>query len=330
MSHKYTVITFCFKQSHDILNEEATDGESWNVMRIGIYLLMLLVPFFWGGAFVAAEHIITEIHPLIAAAFRFLMAGLLLLIIIFKSGQFSQQSFKKRWILITLMALTGIFGYNIFFFYGLQMTSAINGSLIIATTPSFMTLGAVLFFKERWNKYIGLGIILSFIGVVVVLTEGQLHTLFQLNFNNGDILFIFALICWISHGLLGKVVMQDVSPMITTTFSTLIGALLLCIVTLPKLEKWHQLLTMSKQSWLEMSFMIVCSSVLAFLIWNYGIQQIGASQASIYMNLVPINTALLAILVYDSPMLLSQIIGMIVVIIGVYFVTVHQYLMVKR
>lgn len=307
-----------------------TDGESWKVMRIGIYLLMLLVPLFWGGAFVAAEHIITEIPPLIAAAFRFLMAGFLLLMIIFKSGQFSLQTFKKRWLSITLMALTGIFGYNIFFFYGLQMTSAINGSLIIATTPAFMTLGAVLFFKERWNKYIGLGILLSFIGVVVVLTEGQIHTLFQLKFNNGDILFLFALICWISHGLLGKIAMQDVSAIVTTTFSTLIGALLLCIVTLPTYEKWPLLLTMSKQSWFEMFFMIVCSSVLAFLFWNYGIQQIGASQASIYMNLVPINTALLAVFVYQSPMYLSQIIGMFIVIIGVYFVTVHQYLLGKR
>src|SRR5690625_120275 len=183
----------------------------------GIYVLMLFVPLFWGGAFVAAEHVITEIPPLIAAAFRFLMAGLLLLIILLLSRQFKWVQFRKRWWTILLMALTGIFGYNLFFFYGLQSTTAINGSLIIATTPAIMTLGAVIIFKEQWNKYIGLGIVLSFIGVIVVLTDGKLATLFQLEFNKGDLLFLLALVCWVSHGLLGRRVMQEVSALVTTT-----------------------------------------------------------------------------------------------------------------
>jgi len=297
---------------------------------IGIYFFMLLVPFFWGGAFVAAEHIITEVPPLIAAAFRFLMAGLLLVIILFIQGKFNVQAVKKQWLAMALMGVTGIFGYNLFFFYGLQTTSAINGSLIIATTPAFMTLGAVVFFKERWNKYVGFGLLLSFIGVIIVLSQGQLHVLSQLDINKGDLLFVFGLICWVSHGLLGKIAMQDVSPIVVTAFSTLLGALLLSLATIPNRSDWQSLLFMSKQSWLEMVFMIVCSSVLAFFIWNFGIQQIGASQASIYMNLVPINTALLAVFVYQSPILYSQIIGMFIVIVGVYFVTIHQYFITQR
>src|SRR5690625_2263500 len=224
------------------------------------------------------------------------------------------------------MALTGIFGYNLFFFYCLQSTTVINGSLIIATTPAIMTLGAVIIFKEQWNKYIGLGIVLSFIGVIVVLTDGKLATLFQLEFNKGDLLFLLALVCWVSHGLLGRRVMQEVSALVTTTISTLVGAILLMAVTLPKVSEWQLLMTMSKQSWLEMLFMIICSSVLAFLLWNYGVQKIGAAQASIYLNLVPINTALLAVFVYGSPLLISQIVGMLIVIVGVYFVTIHQHL----
>src|SRR5690625_2978019 len=145
--------------------------ESWKIMQRGIYLFLLFVPLFWGGAFVAAEHVITEIPPLIAAAFRFLIAGLLLLIFLFVKGRLGEKVVKKQWLFIFFMCVTGVFGYNIFFFYGLQMTSAINGSLIIATTPAFMTLGAVMLFKERWKKMIGLGIILSFVGVTVVISK---------------------------------------------------------------------------------------------------------------------------------------------------------------
>src|SRR5690625_7435636 len=78
----------------------------------------------------------------------------------------------KQWVPLFLMDLTGIFGYNLFFFIGLDMTSAINGSLIMATSPVFMTIGAVLFLHEEWNKRVGLGLILSLLGVLVVISQG--------------------------------------------------------------------------------------------------------------------------------------------------------------
>lgn len=297
---------------------------------VAIYFLLLFVPFFWGGAFVAAEHIITEIPPITAAACRFLAAGIILLVFIFFQGHIDFKALRKQWLVIFLMALTGIFGYNTFFFIGLHMTSSINGSLIIATSPAFITLGAVLFLDEKWNRHIGVGLMLSFIGVVIVISEGQLSTILNLKFNTGDLLFLGGLICWVSHGLLGKVAMRDVSPIVTTTFTTLIGAIFLVVFSFVEEDGWKTIPMMSVQAWMEMAFMIICSSVLGFLIWNYGIKQIGASRSSIYMNLVPINTALLAVFIYGSRITMAQIFGMIMVILGVYFVTLHPYAKSKR
>lgn len=294
-----------------------------------MYFWLLLVPMFWGGAFVAAEHVITEIPPITAAALRFGLAGILLLIFILWKRKLDFRALRKQWISIVLMAITGIFGYNIFFFIALDITSAINGSLIVATTPVFITLGAVIFLDEKWNKGLGLGLVLSLVGVIVVISKGSLHTLLQLEFNTGDLLFIGGLICWVSHGLLGKIAMRDVSPALTTTLTTLIGALLLGIISLFE-NRWDAVLRMSVQAWAEMLFMIICSSVIAFLLWNHGIKQIGASKSSIYMNLVPIFTTLIAVGLYGSSITFIQIIGMIMVIIGVYSVTFHQHMKQKR
>lgn len=328
----FNVNIFVSLTGHDILEKSAFERRSnmSEKQSASIYFLLLLVPLFWGGAFVAAEHIITEIPPITAAAFRFLSAGILLLIIVLIQGYIDVHALKKQWLTIVLMALTGIVGYNIFFFIGLHITSAINGSLIIATTPAFITLGAVLFLGETWNRHIGIGLILSFIGVVIVISEGQLSTLLQLNVNQGDLLFIGGLICWVSHGLLGKIAMRDVTPVVTTTLTTLIGAICLSVISFVEIDGWKNISSMSIQAWLEMAFMIICSSVLGFLIWNYGIKQIGASKSSIYMNLVPINTALLAVFIYGSPITMAQIFGMIIVILGVYFVTFHQYIRSNR
>ncbi|MFZ3577575.1 DMT family transporter [Virgibacillus sp. DJP39] len=296
---------------------------------IAIYFWMLLVPLFWGGAFVAAEHVITEIPPVTAAAFRFGIAGILLSIYVLWNKRIDIEAFKKQWKTVLAMAITGIFGYNIFFFIALDITSAINGSLIVATTPVLVTLGAVLFLGEVWNKQLSFGLILSLLGVFVVISKGSLSTILSLEFNAGDLLFIGGLLSWVAHGLLGKIAMRDVSPVVTTAATTLIGSIFLSAVSLFE-GGWGDILDMSTQAWGEMAFMIVCSSVIGFLLWNNGIKQIGASKASIYMNLVPINTAWLAVVFYQSTITWAQILGMVMVIMGVYFVTLHPYLKNKQ
>ncbi|MFY0543771.1 DMT family transporter [Brevibacillus sp. H7] len=285
-----------------------------------ISLLLLLVPLFWGGAFGAAKHVITEIPSITAAALRFGLAGLILLAVALFKSEWNLASLRLRWRGLLLMALTGIFAYNAFFFLALRYTSAINGSLIMATTPVFMTVGAVLFLQEPWNKRLGLGLALSLAGVILVILKGSLHTLFSLTFNLGDLLFSVALISWVVHSLIGKVVMKGVSPLFATTVTTTVGSIPLLFWSVWE-GGWGNVLAMSGQSWMEMVYMVVCATVVAFFLWNRGIHQIGASKASMYMNLVPINAAWIAVLFYDSSIGWQQVIGIVLVILGVFVST---------
>ncbi|HWO74616.1 MAG TPA: DMT family transporter [Bacillus sp. (in: firmicutes)] len=291
--------------------------------KVSIYFLLLLVPLFWGGAFGAAKHVITEIPPITAATLRFGSAGLILFAIAVLRSEWKMDVLKKQWPGLLMMALTGIFGYNAFFFMALDYTSAINGSLIMATTPVFVTLGAVLFFNESWNRRLGLGLLLSLIGVLIVIFKGTFKTIASLTFNEGDLLFVAGLISWVTHGLIGKSVMKGASPLFTTTITTLFGSCFLAVCSLFE-GGWGKVLHMSGQSWMEMLFMIVCSTVVAFFLWNKGIHQIGASKSSMYMNLVPINAAWIALLFYGSVITWQQLVGMVMVIIGVYISTMNH------
>lgn len=291
--------------------------QNHNKSFIGIYFLMLLVPLFWGGAFGAAKHIITEVPPITTAAFRFGAAGLIMLAAARISPEWSFDKIKANWLGLLLMALTGIFGYNVFFFLGLEYTSAVNGSLFVATTPVFVTLGAVLFLGEAWSARLGVGLFLSLTGVFLVIVKGSFQTLVSLEFNTGDLLFFAAVICWVAHGLIGKVVLQKTSPFMTTTVTTLVGSIFLTLLSF--FEKgWSNVLAMSNQAWIEMIFMILCASIIGFFLWNKGIQIIGASKASMYMNLVPINAAWISFFIYGADITWQQIIGMLMVIFGVY------------
>lgn len=106
-------------------------------------------------------------------------------------------------------------------------TTAINGSLIIATMPLFVALGAIVFFQEAWSGKLGISLMLSFIGVIIVITKGSIDSLVSLSFNQGDLLFLAALLCGIVYSLVGKKVVRDVSPLFTTTIMTLIGSVFL-------------------------------------------------------------------------------------------------------
>lgn len=293
------------------------------------YFIMLLVPLFWGASFPLAKHVLTEIPPLTAAAFRFSSASVLLVILTVIKETIHWAQIKAQFCRLLLMAIIGIFGYNALFFLALTKTSAINGSLIIATTPVLLAAGAIVLLDEPKNKQLLIGIPLSLIGVLFVITEGSITTLLALNFNYGDLIFIGALICWTLHGLIGKAIMRDVSPLVTTTFTSLVGSVLLLITAL-FVEKgsFSQLWQMSAQSWSEMAFLIIFSSVAAFFLWNDGIKKIGASKSGIYLNLNPVWTSIISLILYGSYITGSQIFGMILVLVSVYFVTVHEDLMI--
>lgn len=214
----------------------------------------------------------------------------------------------------------GIFGYNALFFTALKYTSATNGALIIAAMPVFTMLGAVLLGKEKWNNKSGTGLALSMIGVIMVIVKGSLSNLFALSFNLGDILFVGALLCGVVYALMGESMLKGIPVMLSNTIMMLSGAVFLAISTVFE-GGWDQVVNMSVQSWIEMFYMVVCGTLIGYVIFNKGVESLGGSKASLYLNLTPIVATLLAVIAYGSSITLIQIVGMVIVLVGVYMAT---------
>lgn len=294
-------------------NMAKQDKTKWSSM----YVWMLLVPLFWGGSFATAKHVVTEIPPLVAATIRFGMAGIILALIVTIQAEWNMGALKVRWKGLLFVSFTGIFGYNALFFAGLHDTSVINGSLIIATMPVFTALGSVLFLKESWSGRTGIGLLLTSIGVLIVITEGSLDALLFLSLNIGDLMFVAALICGVLYGLAGKAVMKEVSPLFTTALTTLFGSIFLAISSSFE-GGWERVPQMSWQGWQEMLYMVVCGTLVGYIIFNKGVEQIGAMKASMYLNLVPIVATLASVALYGSTVSWQQLLGMIIVLSGLF------------
>lgn len=288
--------------------------------KLGIYFLMLLVPMFWGSAFGITKHVLSELPPLTISAIRFMSAGLLMAVWAACRGEWDARPLRTNWLGLTILGAAGVLGYNFFFATGMQYTSAINGALVVVINPVGTALISVLFLGERGSARLAAGVMLSLAGVLTVITRGDWTALAKLSFNYGEILLLGAVASWILYTTLVKVVMRKVQPLMATTLSTLLGAAMLGLASLGE-QGWTRLGAVSTQTAFELVYLAIFPSFLAFLLYNLGVKEIGASKASAYINLMPVNAVLIAALFYGESVTTAQLAGMTLVMTGVLLTT---------
>ena len=288
--------------------------------RVGIYVMMLLVPMFWGSAFGITKHVLNELPPLTISAIRVLAAGLLMSGWAAWRGEWDTKPLRTHWLELTVLGASGVLGYNFFFATGMQYTSAINGALVVVINPVGTALIAVLFLGERGSLRLLSGVLLSMVGVLTVITRGDWTTLQKMSFNYGEILLLGAVASWIVYTTMIKVVTRKVKPIMATTLSTLLGTLMLMLASLSE-TGWEKLPFVSAQTAFELTWLAIFPSFIAFLLFNLGIKEIGASKASAYINLMPVNAVLIAALFYGETVTPAHVAGMILVMSGVLLTT---------
>jgi drug/metabolite transporter (DMT)-like permease len=276
---------------------------------------MVLVAFFWGGAFNAAKFALSDISPLTAAFFRFALTALILLPFSFR--ELARTKLKSRdWLDFFLLGLTGVFGYNVFFLVGMQTTSPINGSLIVSASPMVTTLLAFPILREKIAAgHLG-GILLSFGGVCLVVSGGSLRSLLSLQVNRGDLLMLGAMLSWSLYAIVGKKVMGRRSPVVSTSYGIAAGTLLLLPFALFGDPGFGSLAGAGWPAFSAILYLSVFASVLGFLWWNRGVSFLGAGRASVFLNLIPVATMVIS-LFFRDPIVLSQIAGCVLIIGGV-------------
>ena len=281
-----------------------------------IYIKLLLTAIFWGGTFVAGRSLAQNVGPFSAAFFRFAIASLFLIFLTWKA-EGKLTVLKKRQILpVLLLGLTGVFSYNLFFFKGLKLIEASRAAIIIANNPILIALFSAVFFKEKLNSLKITGILISVSGAIVVISSGNLFEILQGNLGLGEFYIFLCVLSWVIFSLLGKTVMADLSPLSSVTYSALTGTILLFAPALR--EGLADGIYYSISDWWNIFYLGFFGTVLGFVWFYEGINQIGPTRAGLFINFVPISAILLAALILAEPLTLSLLIGTLLVSTGVY------------
>ncbi|MFE8703578.1 DMT family transporter [Cytobacillus sp. FJAT-54145] len=290
-------------------------------MPVYYYILLLSTSFLWAGNFIAGKYLVGYASPLVLTELRWVIALIALLPFILLKEKTLKFPKKALFPLIG-MGLTGIVLFNLFMYLALTYTTADNVGLISTLNPIAIALLSFLFFKEKLSAQKYIAILISLIGIMIVLSHGDLQKLIQLKFNVGDIYMMIAVVCWGLYSILGKVAMRTVSPFLSTFWSGMFGV----IMIVPFIVKDLEITNPPPSFWVAALYTGVGATVLGMVFWNIGVKNVGSTTAGMFLNFNPIFTAALAYYFLGERMGVAQWIGAIIVIIGVYLFTNEKLL----
>jgi len=280
------------------------------------YLKLLATMSFWGGTFVAGRLLAGEVPPFHAAFLRFLLAVILLLIILSSVEKRFPPLDRKQLGAIVLLGMTGVFGYNVAFFTGLQTVSAGRAGLIIALNPVGIALLSALFGGERLGLTSIVGILISVTGAMLVISHGNLALLVG-GIGIGELTLLACVLCWALYSVIGRRAMRGLSPLASVTYSALAGALFLGPVALAQ-GLWNSIPGYSLKAWASITFLAVFGTVLAFIWYYQSIHEIGAVRSGVFINFVPLFAMLFGQVMLGETLTFTLLQGAVLVIAGTW------------
>lgn len=255
----------------------------------------------------------TEIGPATLTLARFMVAGAVFALLLRRVPPAERQP-GAQWPLLLGMGLTGVVGFTILLYSGLQRTTATNAGLINGAGPLIISLMAALFLREALTPAMLFGAVISLSGVAFIASGGSLANIATLQFNLGDVLVLSAVLAWGVYSMLGRVVTRTRSALSASALSCLFG--LPFLVPLALMEQTTQPVNATPFVLAACVYIGLFPSVVAYLAWNEGIRRVGAARGTIFYNMLTVFAALLGTLVLGEPFTQTQIIGGLLVVSG--------------
>ena len=274
---------------------------------------MLLVCLIWGFNFSITKSAFDQLSPLAFTAIRFVLSSVLLWLVlrVVEGPAKLPPGAMQR---LVVLGVVGNTFYQLAFMLGLSRTTASNSALILSTVPTVVAVFAGALGLERITARMRWGIALGMLGVALVIaTRG---VAFDRGTFTGDLLSLLAVLCWAGYTVGLRQVPQGVSPLRVTTITTIAGTPGLVLVGLPSVLDldWG---AVSVQAWLAVAYASILSLVVAYLLWNRSVKNIGGTRTAIYMCLTPVVAVLGAWLLLGERPHPLQGIGAAFIITGV-------------
>lgn len=279
------------------------------------YGALALVMLFWSGNFIVGRAVNGVIPPFTLAFVRWAGAALLVLPFAYRHIVADRAALLAGWKAVLLLGLTGVAAFNAFIYSGLRHTTATNALLLDAGIPAFVLLCNWLVFRLRATGMQVAGVALSMAGVGLIVLRGDPLAILSLGFNIGDILVLCGVVSWAVYTSLLRL-QPRCHPL-----SFLLATFLIGMAAMAPLAAIEQLsgpaIPLSWGVAGAFAYVAVLPSLVAYMLYNAAVRDLGAARAGQTINLMPLFGALLAAGLLGEALHGYHLAGMALILAGI-------------
>jgi len=282
------------------------------------YMMLICATLFWAGNFVVGKFaFLTNIPPMTLVFYRWSLVWMILLPFTYKEIIRSKEVILTNIPLLLFLSLTSVGLFNSFTYLSLVHTQVINASLFNTAIPAIIILLCFLFKIEKTNRYQILGLIISILGILSIITKLNLEIILSLNFNRGDLIMIGGVISW---GLYSSFLKKKKFTLPLLTLVQVLCSLGLIFIFPQFIYEFSQghKIDFNIDLFYLLIFLALFPSIGSYYCWAGAVSIIGANRAGIFLSLIPLFSTIMAIYFYKEQFQFFHLIGAILIVLGLF------------
>ncbi|MDC0875403.1 DMT family transporter [Candidatus Pelagibacter sp.] len=281
------------------------------------YIFLLLTVTFWAGNFIVGKFAsFYEVPPFSLNFYRWFFAWLILAPFtipeIIKKKEYIINNYK----LFIILGITSITIFNSIVYYSLNFTQVISGVLMISTIPVMIMFFSSILKIEKTNPFQIIGVVLSFVGVIIIITKANFEILKNLDFNKGDITMVVAMFSWALYSTLLKRQKYELSQISLLQVVISFGLIFLIPVYFIEYNIGFRI-NLDQPFILILSYVVLFPGLASFILWIKGISLIGANRSGVFLHLMPILSAIMAMIFFNEKFMFYHMLGACFIITGI-------------
>ena len=282
------------------------------------YLFLVLAALCWSGNFIVGKFAtLFQIPPLSLNVLRWISVWFILIPFTYKEIYNNFTYIKKNWLVISFMGVITISTFNSVVYFALNYTQVVNAVLMLAAIPAVTIVLSSLMKIEKTNFLQIFGLVMSIIGVGAIISNGDFQNIVALSFNKGDVWMLVCVITWSLYSTLLKKHNFKLSQF--ALIQLMVSAGILFLVPQLLYENYIGLeLNFNKAFYLILFYVVIFPAIAAYYFWQKGIEMIGPNRATMFIQLMPLFSAIMAIIIFKEKLEFYHFAGAAFIVSGIY------------
>ena len=282
------------------------------------YTFLTFAALFWSGNFIVGKFAtLFEVPPLTLNFLRWVMVWFILIPFTIKEILAKKDYIKKNFFTIGLMGILSISTFNSVVYFALNFTQVINAVLMLAAIPPMIIIFSSIMQIEKTNIFQLSGLFLSIIGVGTIISNADIQKIISLSFNKGDIWMLVCVLSWSLYSTLLKKNKFELSQFSLIQIMVSVGLIFLVPQFLYEQSIGLEI-KINKASIFILLYVVIFPAIAAYYCWQKAIELIGPNRSSMFIQLMPLFSAVMAIIIFNEKFEFYHFFGAVFIVSGIY------------